>query len=111
MRQCGNGGRRALRSGAPAVTPGASAQAGNAQCPLPNASRSVCHILLNSVSHIVPRHLNLVTILKHILRQQEKRSTVEIQMKKPGRLQHMTKLPPCPDLMTDRCLNTHMVLI
>jgi len=45
MRQCGNDGRRAMRSGAPAVTPGVSAQAGNAQCPMPNASRSVnCRI-------------------------------------------------------------------
>ena len=45
MWQCGNVGRRALRSGAPAVTPSGSAQAGNAQCPMPNASRSVnCHI-------------------------------------------------------------------
>jgi len=41
MRQCGNEGRRAMRSGAPAVTPGDSAQAGSAQCPVPNASRSV----------------------------------------------------------------------
>jgi hypothetical protein len=31
MRQCGNVGRRALRSGAPAVTPSGSAQAGNAR--------------------------------------------------------------------------------
>jgi hypothetical protein len=31
MRQCGNEGRRAMRSGAPAVTPGVSAQAGNAR--------------------------------------------------------------------------------
>jgi hypothetical protein len=31
MRQCGNDGRRALRSGAPAVTPSGSAQAGNAR--------------------------------------------------------------------------------
>ena len=31
MRQCGNVGRRALRSGAPAVTPSVSAQAGNAR--------------------------------------------------------------------------------
>jgi len=45
MRQCGNEGRRALRSGAPAVTPSVSAQAGNAQCPMPNASRSVCRII------------------------------------------------------------------
>ena len=41
VRQCGNEGRRALRCGAPAVTPIGSAQAGNAQCPMPNASRSV----------------------------------------------------------------------
>ncbi len=45
MRQCGNVGRRALRCGAPAVTPGGSAQADNAECPMPNASRSVCHIV------------------------------------------------------------------
>jgi hypothetical protein len=31
MWQCGNEGRRALRSSAPAVTPGDSAQAGNAR--------------------------------------------------------------------------------
>ena len=31
MWQCGNVGRRALRSGAPAVTPSGSAQAGNAR--------------------------------------------------------------------------------
>jgi len=30
MRQCGNEGRRAMRGGAPAVTPRVSAQAGNA---------------------------------------------------------------------------------
>ncbi len=31
MRECGNVGRRAMRCGAPAVTPGVSAQAGNAR--------------------------------------------------------------------------------
>jgi len=31
MRQCGNVGRRAMRCGAPAVTPSVSAQAGNAR--------------------------------------------------------------------------------
>ncbi len=31
MRQCGSVGRRALRCGAPAVTPSGSAQAGNAR--------------------------------------------------------------------------------
>jgi hypothetical protein len=35
MRQCGNVGRRAMRCGAPAVTPSVSAQAGNARCPMP----------------------------------------------------------------------------
>jgi hypothetical protein len=56
MRQCGNVGRRAMRSGAPAVTPGGSAQAGNAQCPMPNASRSVCRIaaLANCLIAILP---------------------------------------------------------
>jgi hypothetical protein len=45
MRQCGNDGRRALRCGAPAVTPSVSAHADNAQCPMPNVSRSVnCRI-------------------------------------------------------------------
>jgi len=31
MRQCGNVGRRAMRCGAPAVTPSVYAQAGNAR--------------------------------------------------------------------------------
>jgi hypothetical protein len=45
MRQCGNDGRRNLRCGAPAVTPSVSAHADNAQCPMPNVSRSVnCRI-------------------------------------------------------------------
>jgi hypothetical protein len=47
MRQCGNVGRRAMRCGAPAVTPSVSAQAGNARFPMPNASRSVIAALPN----------------------------------------------------------------
>ena len=51
MRQCGNVGRRAMRCGAPAVTPSVSAQAGNARprfyhCRI--TALSNCHIKLKS---------------------------------------------------------------
>jgi hypothetical protein len=67
MRQCGNEGRRAMRSGAPAVTPGVSAQAGNARprfqhcriaaftnCPIVNQSFGCWTLLVSGSADTVP---------------------------------------------------------
>ena len=53
-----------MRSGAPAITPGVSAQAGNAQCLMPYASRSVCRIV--QVLIILIRHPVGIKLETHI---------------------------------------------
>ena len=66
MRQCGNEGRRALRSGAPAVTPSVSAQAGNAQCPMPNAqclAKRLPHYLIAQLTNCLISSRNVPDIM------------------------------------------------
>ena len=55
MWQCGNVGRRALRSGAPAVTPSGSAQAGNARPRFLHCRTAA--LVLNKVIHTCGHHV------------------------------------------------------